>query len=100
MSNEKYAPVDPELKARYEAVHKEIMAGPDADLQELVDSGQAWRAEGHIGRTAMAGLESGALVCAPEPGYDFYGSRIPAYWQVEDELGSAGSVANAEGYGS
>jgi hypothetical protein len=46
----------------------------------------------------MGGLESGALVCAPEPLFDYYGSRVPAYWQIVDEVGSAGSVANAEAY--
>jgi hypothetical protein len=95
----RYAPVAEKLEARYKAVHAKILDGPDAELQLLIDDGTAWRLEESVGATAMAALESGACVCAAEPGYDFYGSRVPAYWQVADELGSAGSVANAEGYG-
>jgi hypothetical protein len=27
--------------------------------------------------------------------HDHYGSQVPAYWMVEDEVGSMGSVAHA-----
>ena len=38
------------LKERYESVHDAILAGPNRELQEWIDSGTAWLLEGHVGR--------------------------------------------------
>ena len=86
------------LEERYETVHEAILAGPNAQLQEWVDTGTAWLLEGHVGRTAMAALTDGALVLPPYQETDFYGNTVPSYRDVEDEVGSPGSVANAEAY--
>lgn len=88
------------LQERYEAVHAAILDGPNAQLQEWVDSGTAWKLEGHVGRTAMAALEDGALVLGPERVTNYWGSTVPSYLDVADEEGSPGSVANAEAYDS
>ena len=50
------------LSARHETVHEGILAGPNATLQEMIDSGLAWRLEGHVGRAAMNALKIGAVV--------------------------------------
>lgn len=86
------------LTDRYEAVHAAILAGPNAQLQQWVDSGAAWQLEGFIGRQASDALAAGALVLSPHRTRDYWGSNIPAYTDVVDEVGSSGSVANAEAY--
>lgn len=87
-----------ELEERYAAIHAEILAGPNAQLQEWVDSGTAWKLEGHVGRTAMDALRDGALVLPPQRENDYWGNTVPSYTDVSDEVGSPGSVANAEAY--
>lgn len=86
------------LESRYEAVHAAILAGPNAQLQEWVDSGTAWLLEGHVGRTASDALAAGALVLPASRHRDYWGSTVPAYTDLLDEVGSSGSVANAEFY--
>jgi len=86
------------LKERYESVHDAILAGPNRELQEWIDSGTAWLLEGHVGRTAMAALQDGAAVLSPVRHQDYYGNQVPSYPDVVDQVGSAGSVANAEAY--
>lgn len=86
------------LQERYEAIHTTILTGPNAQLQQWIDSGLAWQLEGHVGRTAADALADGAAVLAPEPRRDYWGSSVPSYLQVEDKAGSPGSVANAEAY--
>lgn len=53
------------------------------DLQELIDSGAAWRLEGSIGRAAMAGIEAGELRLGGRPVRDYWGNLVPAWWMVE-----------------
>jgi hypothetical protein len=84
------------LDERYESVHTAIMAGPFAEVQELVDSGLAWQMEGAIGRMAASALRDGKVVLPPKRHIDYYGTTVPSYLDVEDEVGSPGSVANAE----
>jgi hypothetical protein len=87
------------LQERYNAVHDAIMAGPNHQLQEWIDSGLAWHLEGHVGHTASAALSDGACVLsAGEPHKDFYGNTVPTYVMVADAVGSPGSVANAEAF--
>lgn len=84
------------LEERYESIHQAILDGPNRELQEWVDSGLAWHLEGFVGRQAMDALRDGALVLPPYRLKDFYGSTVPSCFDVADELGSPGSVANAE----
>lgn len=86
------------LEERYEAVHQAILDGPNAELQEWIDSGTAWLLEGAVGRAAMDALRAGACVLPPERHRDYYGNTVPSYLDVQDEAGSTGSVANAEAY--
>lgn len=86
------------LEDRYAAVHTAILEGPNAELQGWVDSGTAWKLEGHVGRTAMDALRAGALVLPPQRENDYWGNTVPSYLDVADETGSPGSVANAEAY--
>jgi len=88
------------LQERYEAVHTAILAGPNSQLQEWVDSGTAWSLEGHVGRTASAALSDGALVLPSDRLKDYWGNTVPSYLDVKNEVGSPGSVANAEAYES
>ncbi len=88
------------LQERYDAVHTAILAGPNRELQEWVDSGLAWHLEGFIGRSASDALAAGALVLSPQRTRDYWGTPIPAYTDLVDEVGSSGSVANAEAYES
>jgi hypothetical protein len=84
------------LQERYETIHASIMDGPNAELQAWIDTGTAWLLEGHVGRTAIDALKDGAAVLPPVRHHDFYGSTVPSYLDVDDEVGSPGSVANAE----
>jgi len=62
------------------------------ELQSLIDTG-TWGLEGSIGRAMMRAVESGECVLGPHPAYDYWGSRIPAYWEVQE--GTKGSVTYA-----
>ena len=86
------------LSARHETVHEGILAGPNATLQEMIDSGLAWRLEGHVGRAAMNALKIGAVVLPAVEHTDAYGNPVPSYEDILDEIGAPGSVANAEHY--
>jgi hypothetical protein len=86
------------LEDRYTAIHDAILAGPNAEIQELIDSGMAWKLEGFVGRQAMDSLRAGATVLPPEREKDYWGTPIPSHTDVADEVGSPGSVANAEAY--
>lgn len=55
----------------------------ELDLQSLIDSGMAWRLEGHIGRQAMAAIEAGDCVLGEEGHRDYWGNRVPSRYEVE-----------------
>lgn len=75
---------------RDDATEEEVVAA----YQDLIDTGQAWRLEGSIGRTAMALIESGACILGEEGHHDYYGNYVPARDEVEP--GTKGSVEYAE----
>ena len=62
--------------------------------QQLIDSGQAWRLEGSIGRTAMTLIESGKCVLGPVGNRDYWGNYVPACDEVEP--GTKGSIEYRE----
>lgn len=65
-----------------------------AGYQGLIDSGQAWRLEGHVGRTAHSLIEAGLCTLGPDGHRDYYGNYVPSRDEVEP--GSIGSIEYAE----
>jgi hypothetical protein len=66
----------------------------DLSLQELIDSGLAWQLEGHIGRQAMACIESGLCTLGPEGHHDYWGNYVPSRTEVQP--GTVGSPEYAQ----
>lgn len=63
------------------------------EIQSLIDSGMAWRLEGHVGRTCMAAIENGDAVLGEESHRDYWGNRVPSRHEVVP--GTKGSVEYA-----
>jgi hypothetical protein len=63
------------------------------DLQQLIDSGDAWRIEGSVGRAAMAAIEAGVCTLGPVGHRDYWGNYVPAIHEVEP--GTKGSAEYA-----
>jgi hypothetical protein len=59
-------------------------------MQELINSGTAWKLEGSIGRRAMELIRSGHCILGEQGHYDAYGNYVPARSQVQP--GTKGSV--------
>jgi hypothetical protein len=86
------------LKARYEAVHADIMLTGYAQLQADIDSGYVWTLKGDGVRAYLfQALGMGAVV-APPVSYpdDGDGRRVPAYWEMAGV--GLGTVELAEKY--
>lgn len=66
------------------------------DLQKFIDTGDAWRMEGHIGRTAMSALEQGACLLSEDQHIDTYGSLVPSRNDVMP--GTKGSLTLAQNF--
>lgn len=54
-----------------------------AYMQNLIDSGMAWRLEGSVGREAIALIEARLCMLGEEPCYDYYGNRVPSRYEIE-----------------
>jgi hypothetical protein len=52
-------------------------------MQDLIDSGDAWRLEGSIGRQCMAAIEAGECTLGESSHRDYYGNRVPSKHEVE-----------------
>ena len=63
-----------------------------SEMQKLIDSGQAWHMEGHIGRQAMNALQIGACMLPTERHTDAYGNTVPSRYDVKP--GTTGSYRN------
>jgi hypothetical protein len=65
-------------------------------IQNLINTGEAWKLEGSVGREAMRLLESGACMLPKKPHRDYYGNRIPS----RDELkpGTKGAFNNVPSF--
>ena len=48
------------------------------ELQDMINSGLAWKMEGSYGRMAMQSLEQGMCMLPKESKVDYYGNRIPS----------------------
>jgi hypothetical protein len=64
------------------------------ELQEMINTGIAWKLEGSIGREAMAALESGACYLPTQTHKDYYGNVIPDRNLLED--GTKGTLLNSK----
>ncbi len=64
------------------------------NLQELIDSGMAWRLEGSVGRAAMRAIEDGECVLGEIGHKDYWGNYVPSRYEVE--AGTKGSVEYAQ----
>ena len=62
-------------------------------MQEMIETGMAWKMEGAYGRDAMDSLRSGACFLPTTSKKDYYGSTIPSRYQVQK--GTAGSYENS-----
>ena len=67
-----------------------------ADLQRLIDTGQAWHTSGSIGRAAMRAMEAGVCMLGDKVRRDAYGNPVPSYDLVSD--GTKGSLQLAADY--
>ena len=65
-----------------------------SDMQEMINSGTAWRMEGSIGREAMSLLECGACMLPKEMHKDYYGNTIPSREMLKE--GTKGTFSNSE----
>jgi len=61
--------------------------------QALIDSGTAWRMEGHVGRTAYGLIEAGLCVLGEVGHKDYWGNYVPSRHEVQP--GTKGSVEYA-----
>lgn len=69
-----------------------------AAYQELINTGQAWRMEGSVGRQAMALIENGICALGESDHRDYYGNHIPSRDQVQE--GTKGSVQFVHDHGN
>ena len=63
------------------------------NLQELIDSGMAWRLEGSVGRAAMRAIEDGECVLGEVGHTDYWGNYVPSRYEVQ--AGTKGSMEYA-----
>lgn len=68
------------------------------EMQELINSGMAWKLEGSIGRSAMDALESGACMLPLVLRMDYYGNKVPPRNVLK--AGTKGTIQNSQRYWS
>lgn len=59
------------------------------ELQQLINTGDAWRLEGSIGRAAMGAITAGECMLGEEGHRDYWGNYVPSRYEVEE--GTKGS---------
>jgi hypothetical protein len=59
------------------------------NCQTLINSGLAWKLEGHVGRTCMAAIENGDSMLGLKGYRDYYGNYVPSRFEVQE--GTKGS---------
>lgn len=63
------------------------------ELQDLINSGTAWKLEGAVGRAAKEAIEAGECVLGEEGHKDYWGNYVPSRYEVQP--GTKGSVEYA-----
>ena len=81
--------IDPELEAERDGLNNY----PVAFLQNLIDNGEGWQAEGALGRAIVSALDDGRCVLGPVAHRDYHGRVVPARRDVE--AGAKGSLEYA-----
>lgn len=61
-----------------DASEEDVITG----YQHLIDTGMAWRLEGHVGRTAMQLIEDGQCMLGEERHKDYWGNLMPSRHDV------------------
>lgn len=59
------------------------------NMQELINSGTAWKLEGSVGRAAMALIENGDCMLGEAGHRDYWGNYVPSRHEVQ--AGTKGS---------
>lgn len=72
---------------------REEACDPVAALQDLIDTGQAWRMQGSVGRAAMYAIEAGICILGETGHTDYWGNYVPSRYEVKP--GTKGSVEYA-----
>lgn len=65
----------------------------DMSVQNLINTGMAWRLEGSVGRSCMSAIKNGQAILGPEGHRDYWGSYVPSRHEVK--RGTLGSVQYA-----
>ena len=68
------------------------------EIQELINSGNAWKMEGSVGRYAMDCLKRGMCFLPKKPQKDYYGNIVPGIDMIKE--GSVGSLSLSSLYWS
>jgi len=63
-------------------------------MQELINSGTAWRLEGSVGRECMSLIEAGECMLGEEGHRDYWGNYVPSRYEVK--AGTKGSAEYCE----
>lgn len=58
-------------------------------MQQMINSGQAWKMQGSYGRAAMSMIESGVCMLGEEAHHDYWGNKVPSRHEVK--AGTKGS---------
>jgi hypothetical protein len=58
-------------------------------IQELINTGMAWKLEGSIGRQAMDFITAGYCMLGKEGHHDYWGNYVPSRFEVKS--GTKGS---------
>ena len=62
----------------YQSITKLQNESGYGEMQQLINTGQAWSLEGHVGRQAMNALEMGACMLPLQRHVDYYGNMLPS----------------------
>ena len=73
------------MAANYSALYEEDATEEEQIecYQALVNSGDAWKLEGHVGRTAMRLIEAGKIMLGKVAKKDYWGNVVPGRDEVE-----------------
>lgn len=69
----------------FSALYREDATAEDylAAMQSLVNSGDAWKLEGSVGRAAMSLIDQGVLMLGDTGHDDYWGNYVPSRHEVQ-----------------